>query len=780
MKKLLMLAAANMRKSKGQSFSLIILIFIAALLLNVGLLTALDYSKFFDKKAEELNTAHVIAAIPQSIYQDNDEDFFKTYPGVMETQVEDILLFSAVKFQYGSGSLSRSAPVLNADDERSITMLSLIGESNEANDRSIYVPYIFQTGGGYRLGDSFILTYGNKDYSFQIAGFTEDIMFGTTNSLAMDFYLPEESYLRFSKELDDETLNGVMLSAVLEDRGDAAQMIADFKKSGISSDGSSSVLTQDINSAKDFRAMTGDICSAIVIAFAIIVVFICVIVIRFRIGNSIEDSMTNIGALKACGYTSRQIMVSIMLQFCMLAFIGVVLGIAASYLTLPILSDLFAALTGLVWKQGFDAGISILGLVFILLVTVFVSWSSARRINRLHPIVALRGGIITHSFRKNYFPLDHKFGSLHLTLALKRLLQNLKQTVLIAFIFASVIFAAVFGLVMYYNFVVNDGAVRMIAGEVPSVAVELNSHTDNNDMLGNIEKMTGVRKALYYDMTACMVEYQEVTAYVTGDFAQTEGELIYEGRYPKHNNEIAINGYMAKLFKKKIGDTIKVTIGNAEAEYLISGFLQTGNFMGMDVAITTDGIKRLQDNYQQNSIYVYLSASADIDSFINELNEREGQQILTVQDSDEVMDSIMGAFTIIISGFVIAILVIIALVILLVLYLVIKTMILREKREFGIQKAVGYTTLQLMQQISLTFLPMVLCGVIVGGITGYFISNPMLSVLFRSVGIMKTNFTVLPLWIMVLGISITFFAYAISMLIAWRIRKISAYTLISE
>ena len=115
------------------------------------------------------------------------------------------------------------------------------------------------------------------------------------------------------------------------------------------------------------------------------------------------------------------------------------------------LSDVFAQQSGLMWVQGFDGVISSIALCLILLIVVIVAFIAARRINKLNPIVALRGGIITHSFRKNHLPLSTSKGSLPIVLAFKSLLQNMKQSIMIAIIIIAVSFAGTFAVVMFYN-----------------------------------------------------------------------------------------------------------------------------------------------------------------------------------------------------------------------------------------------------------------------------------------------------------------------------------------
>jgi putative ABC transport system permease protein len=101
--------------------------------------------------------------------------------------------------------------------------------------------------------------------------------------------------------------------------------------------------------------------------------------------------------------------------------------------------------------------------------------------------------------------------------------------------------------------------------------------------------------------------------------------------------------------------------------------------------------------------------------------------------------------------------------------------ILRRRREFGIQKAVGFTTFQRMNQIALGMTPAILIGAAVGAAAGYFGLNPMVAALMSGMGIVKVRLPV-PLDQTMLVL----LAYAVSLLIAWRIRRISAYTLVSE
>ena len=89
-------------------------------------------------------------------------------------------------------------------------------------------------------------------------------------------------------------------------------------------------------------------------AFAVLVLIICVIIIIFTINNNINRDVTNIGALKAVGYTVTQIRMSLMAEYILVGIVGPVIGIALSYVVYPILEQsVIREITGLIWKNRF-------------------------------------------------------------------------------------------------------------------------------------------------------------------------------------------------------------------------------------------------------------------------------------------------------------------------------------------------------------------------------------------------------------------------------------------
>jgi putative ABC transport system permease protein len=784
MNKIWMLSLSNIRKNKSATVSLLLIILVAAVLMNLGILTLFNYKKSFDQKAEELNSPHAVVTMEKDNYQDKYEEYFKSYPGVNAVEKMEVMFLAPIKYKYGTGEISFPAFFLNADLDQKMSPLTLVGEQKETGDLDIYVSTLLQSGGGYALGDEIIINFRGKDYNFHIAGFTEDIFLGSNNVGIIGFHLPQASYQKFYNQLKEQHVDGIMLKVRMEDKNQAKDMLSDFKKYGFKR--AQSVFAAQswdaaFSNVKVARTSTADIGGTIITSFSLIIVLVSLLVIRFRINTSIEDNITDIGALKAIGYTSRQIITAFILQFIQITLCGAILGILVSYAAVIPLAGMFSAQTGIIWKQGFDMTASLISLFLLLLLVMAVSTLSAGRIRKLHPITALREGITTHSFKKNYCPLEHGKGSLSFLLAMKYMLHNVRQNIMISIIIAAVSFASVFGLVLFYNIAKNDDSfIGMLGVEICSIMATTDPKEDAVSLREEIEELEGVRKAINYNYGNVIIGEQDCQVYITDDFSMLDSSMAYEGRDPIFDNEVSISGFVAEKFNKSIGDTIKLEMNGRSVHYLISGLIQTSNNMGMGIDITTEGIKRLNPDYKYDTINIYLEKDVDTQAFDKELMKKfEGRLVLTT-NMDNLKSSQLGVYVSIVTIFNAVILAVTLLLVIMILYLIIKAMIIRRKKEFGIQKAIGYTTYQLMTQTSISYFPIILLGAVIGSVLGCIYMNPMLTVLFRGIGVMKVNFEVPILWVSIMCIGIGIAAYAVSMLVSLRIRKITPYNLIVE
>lgn len=783
MRKEFMLSFANIRKTKGHTVSLFCMFLIAALLLNAGLLVFLNFGSYFQKVTRELNTSNVYYIMPSRIYTDEVDRFIKNDSTVQKMQQEKSMLFDG-SVPYNGDKRDCTFLLNNADRNRSLSKWKFVGEHLAPDSMSIYVPYVFSVDGGYKLNDKLKITVNKTDLTFTIKGFIDDAFFSSIDVGTLGVYLPNQTFKTVQNKLGSQYDVSLVFANVTNTNNDIQSGIKSILKQHkliTDANADNAITSISLPLIQLSRTLMASLVSAMMVAFAAVITIVCMIVIRFRIGNSIEDDMVKIGSLKALGYTSRQIITAVVIQFSLIAFAGSAVGILLSYFTLPALSNVFAHQSGLLWVQGFDCIISGSTLLAILLIVALVAFLTAGRIRKLNPIIALRCGIVTHNFRKNYFPLHKSRGSLSFLFALKSIFQNMKSSIMIAVILTFVAFSSAFAVIMFYNSAVDTTHFAETPGlERSNVGVFISPTADSAKVVNDVKATNGIRKVLFLDHVAGNVQNTNAQIFVADDYSKIETNDVYEGRYPLHDNEIAVAGIIIDALHKKIGDTVTLSLGGKKSDYLITGLTQGSNYGGSNVFITHNGMLRLNSKFKQQFLQIYLKKGFVSGQMVKTLDNKFGKKLSEIVDMDHQFEQGMGQYTSIISKVGIATFVIAVMVVVLVLYFVINSSVVRRKRELGIQKAIGFTTFQLMNQVSLGFLPPIIVGVIAGCFLGITETNAMMSVVQRSMCVMKANYIVTPGWIILFGVGIVVVSYLTSMLITFRIRKISAYALVTE
>jgi putative ABC transport system permease protein len=687
----------------------------------------------------------------------------------------------------------------NMDEPQELSKWKFAGSHLAPENMSVYLPSIFQSVSGYNLNDRIMLAYRDNQgteqtLEFTVRGYTEDIFFSSTDTGPLSFYLSEETYNQVADILNAHTHGGSavhLLFVNLDDIANASRVANEFREflglnsaSMMANDLAEMIVMLDIELVELSRVMMASMVSIMLVVFALIIVSVCLLVVRFRIVNSIEDDMVKIGSLKSAGYTSRQIIISILMQFGIIAGMGSIIGIALSYPVLPFVSRVFEQQSGLRWEQGFDGVTSSVAFAAVLLVIAAVSLIAARRVKNLSPIHALRGESSARKYKRSYLPLEKTSGILPIVLAFKSALQGLGQSIMILVIVAAVAFAGAYGIIMYYNTAIDTKAFAEVPGmEICNAIAVLNPQMDHTEILREIKAMPNVRKAQYLDEGRLRVDGADVSSFIMADYDTKETRLVYDGRYPEKSGEIVLAGILASRINKKVGDTVSVAFGSNGAEeiFTVTGLSNGSQMGGMNTSILTDDFKRLNPDLRPQALHIYLEQGSDAAEFVRILENSFDRELLRAAvDFDKALAEGMASYQNIVAMMGITMLIITLTVIALVLYFVISSSVIRRKRELGIQKAIGFTTGQLMNQIAVSFSVPVTLGVAAGSVLGAVSTNPMMSFAMQGMGVMQANFIVDPIWVTVFGVAAIIFSYLLSLAVTLRIRKISAYALVTE
>ncbi len=778
MRKSFMIACSNMRKAKGQTAAIIVLIFIAALTLNLWLMLSMDYKANFDRYHDKLNDGHVTLSVNGD--EEEKQEFlrrtFEKDDRVARYQIDDCMHMTG-SFPYNGGRMNGWLVFMEKESAltRAIGRVEIVEEGGAAS--GVYLPMLYKTD-DIVPGASIEISIGSNKVTYTVCGFFNSVMMGSHNCALMEVILTDDKYQEL-KEMGYAP-QATLCSVRLKDKSENLNYEAEIK----------SIITErypDINMVSNCydivtqsRYISQMICSGIMSAMAFFVLLIALVVIVSNIINYIQVNMKNLGALKAVGYTSGQLIGALLLQFSGLTFVMAVVGAGLSYCLFPAVNAMMIAQTGIPYEIRFLPLPFVSSLGILVGAVAAAVWYASHRIRKIEPITALRSGVQTHNFKRNHVPFEKTGAPLHLALALKTTLSGMKYNVTVCITMLVLSLVVVFSGLMTENMIRDMSPfIQLIVGETADSCINVQTEREE-DFLREMNADGRVEKVYpYHSLNVSHVDGAELMATLCDDFSKVNNpDVVFEGRFPKYDNEIAIAAKYAKEHGFKVGDEIEITANGNKEKYLICGFTQITNNLGRDCLLTRAGYERLGE-LTNISYYINLTSGNDVDAFHVEMKDKLKEGVNTTINVSEIIEGSAGIYVSLMTIIVIATLALSAIIVAFVLYLLVRTMLNNKRRDYGILKALGFTTGQLILQTALSFMPAVILSCAVGLTVCSFIINPLTAVFLQGLGIVKCTFTVPAGFIAAAGVGLVLFAFATVCLLSLKIKEIEPRALLS-
>ena len=737
---------------------------------------SMDYKANFDRYHDKLNAEHVTLLVDDTNkVQKFLSQTLESDPEVKEFRLDNCM-YMVGTFSYNDGQMNGQFIFMDKQTaiSRTIGKAEIVEESNLTS--GVYLPVLYKSD-DYSIGKTIELTIGSHPVTYPVCGFFNSVMMGSHNCALTQIILTRDKYAEL-EELNyayQTTLCSVRLNKKTSNLTYEAKIKAIVSESLPN--------TQMASNCYDIvaqsRYISQGICSAIMSVMAFFVLLIALVVIVSNIINYIQVNIKNLGALKATGYTSGQLVLSLLLQFLGLAFIAALVGAALSYTLFPAINTMMIAQTGIPYAIHFLPLPVIISLIILGGTVALSVWLSARRIKKIEPIVALRSGVQTHNFKKNRVPLEKTRAPLNLALALKTTLSGVKHNITVCITLLVLSLVVVFSGLMTENIIVDmTPFLNLIVGETADSAINVQVETED-DFLEVLNSDSRTEKVyLYNSLNVSHVGGAELMATLCDDFSKVNNQsVVFKGRFPKFDNEIAIAAKYAKEKGFAIGNEIEITANGKTEKYLISGFTQITNNLGRDCLLTRQGYERLGE-LTSVTYYIKLAEGTDIDAFNEEMKGNFEGNVNTVINVNATIDAAAGVYVSLMTIIVSAILILSAVIIALVLYLLVRTMLNNKKRDYGILKSLGFTTKQLILQTALSFMPAIIISTVIGLIISCLTINPLLSLFFSSLGIVKCTFDIPIVFATIAGIALILLSFGIACLLSLKIKKIAPRNLL--
>lgn len=778
MKKFILFVKANLRRSKTQTISTFVLVLLASMLLNIWLMLSFDYKQNFWRCHDRLNAEHVVM-----IFDNSQEEFYSFLEKTVKEEKDTAQYYMDKTFwlsgtvDYNGGVLSSNFFILEKDtaSKRPIGKYEIIEDSSIKS--GIYLPMLFEE---YSIGDTIEINCGNHILSYKICGFYNSAMTGSHNCSMCAFLVTKDIWQELAQE--GVLPSSSMLSVRINDKSQSEFYESEVKNAVSKEFPAIRTLSNSCTIVSESRYISQMICSGIISAMACFVIIISLVVIASGITNDIRENMKNLGTLKAAGYTGGQLTNIFYIQFLGLTFIGEAAGITLSYCLFPVLNEMMISQTGIPYHIHFLFLPFILTFLALGGTSALVVYLSSRTVKKIDVITALRQGVETHNFKKNYFPLIRTRLPLQTALSLKTTFSGAKKNITVCITMLLLSLIMVFSGVMIRNVIFDiQPMINLIMGEITDFCVSVKAEREE-EFLEMLYKDDRVEKVyLYQDMEVYYVGHIALNVFVIDDCTKINNQnMCIEGRFPKFDNEMLIGAKYAREQGLKIGDEVTLTANGNSANYIICGFTQMSNYLGKDCLMLRSGYKRIGVGVLPYlNYYIDIAEGADIDMFDKELAKKLGDDIEYTVNFQDSMTSLASVYVSVIIMIVVVILILSVIIIAFVLFLLVRTLLAHKKRDYGVLKALGFTTRQLIFQTALSFMPTVLISLVVGVIISILIINPLIAVFTSGIGMIKCTFEIPVGWIIIMSAGMAGFAFGFVCLLALRVRKIAPREMLS-
>lgn len=788
-----LIARDNIKKKKGNAILLFIMIAFAVMLLYVGISVLTNLYRNIDERNDLINGADfMLISSNNNVSEILDE--IRSSDGVEYAESEKGLYQSNVKFYKTDKETDTSDRIdylfQKKDNDRKISVIKVIDKGKEWTHDSIILPYYMKAGLGYKTGDVISLEINDKVYNFTVYGFMDDIMFSTPTNISTErVFIDNDRYDELAVQCKQEI---DIYKAVLNtgtDREDFQSSMDEQLKISIPGYLNSFNITLNYSTMRMGTSVSAFIFMGVLTVFAILLIMIAMIIINFNINNSIEMNMKNIGILQASGYTGRQLVATTIIEILIIGTIGMAAGLIFAKVTSSIIGGIIAASIGMFWGIGFDSAGAIYSALITFMMVFAAAFIGASKYRKINVLDALRNGIRTHNFKKNHVNLNKTLLPLNIALGIKNILSRKAKNVVIVLIIAFLTFCANASLSMYRNFVQDKSNLLNITGfEVPAIGISFDkgneySKQEIEDIEKRISVLAGVKEIKQYtcyDMTCSSESGSESLSCDVYDNTNLYVDNVVAGQRPRNDDEVMLSMLMAEQLNVSTGDIVYLEMNGNRKDYIVCGLFQGINHLGKKALVNFEGIRRLDDKIVPYMLYVYNSDTGSLDDIIRSIKAEVKDDNVTVTNFQDYISASLASVISIMKTFSYIIIAAVGFVISLVMVFLVKTQLVKDSRQYGIYKALGFTTGQLLLQTTMNYIPIVIVGTLTGCIFSVFFMNLLFVVCLSMFGIKKCSMELGFNYMLLMFSAIIIWAQLIIIVNSLRIRKIVPCEMIQE
>ena len=308
MDKTLLLTKSNLRKNRGTSVGLFLLMLIATCLIGVSMMIFFDALPTVDKEAKRLNAGDGYITVSNGVEDMTDEKIRELIKDDTDSYyIFKNLQFGATSLPFGTGNVSIDIAISDKSAfEKKMDKMEVITEDQSIKDDYIYLPYQFYTGGGIRIGDKFDFQIEGVEYSFTVKGFTA-VTYGGCNNTALFALIVDDRNYNEILERNGEKAKGLQIVYDLKEGVGNGEFRIKNRNELLKINPGATVTGYSLDNVESSRTFIGLILAISFLVITTLIVAAAAMMLANCISTYIRENMKTLGALKAIGYTGNDI-----------------------------------------------------------------------------------------------------------------------------------------------------------------------------------------------------------------------------------------------------------------------------------------------------------------------------------------------------------------------------------------------------------------------------------------------------------------------------------------
>lgn len=772
----LTLILGNIKKKKANFISIFILILMITTALISITSSIISGKNRFHEACIESNSPDAFNRVTMDDYNTDMINKLLAENDIESVDSIKILRYTSLKIK--NENFSNSFYLFSLEDTHEKFILKNNHKIKKVSKGEIYLPEYFRTDYNCKIGDCITI----KNLSLKISGFFEDTLLGSSSISPKRAIISNEDFNSLANENSSELRNDYLINIYLKDNVTDIPKALDKINNNTHLDnyGYESTFITDL---EYYTFLIPNIICSMLIGFSILLFIITMIVISYSINSNIEMDYVSFGILKALGFTNLQIRIILLMQYLSATILGSICGIILSIFLTNSIGSIVLSGTGLFCSSSVNYLASIVIIITILILISLFTILFTKKIIRITPIRAISLGYSPVYFsNKLNFALDKfKFLPLSIKMVWKQIITHTKQYISLIIVITILTFCTIsissLGVVFK-----NDNVCEMFGEEKIDITINYSNNTKNliDDIENVINKYSTITNTFVSDATYNSYENKNRLIKIYSKFTLNP----IEGRNPKYDNEVLITTLLSEKLHKNIGDTISVIDKEGNPiEYLIVGKNQNISDTGINISMLTSGYKRIDKDYNPNTISVNIANSKKTYKIISKLNKQYknyNKEDLSFYNNYDLINDFIGTITNSIDSSIYVIYIISILVITLVTIMICNKALYQEKLDIGIFKSQGFSDNELRISFSLRILVITIIATVIGTILNLMFNDNFLSCLLKICGITNFNssyhLTAIAIPLIIIYTFVSIFSFAVT----HKIKKMSPKILISE